>query len=220
MSFLKCVRSVSCLNAALALLRSGYVHEVFGLCRLVDEANDDVTFISLRLGEGDEPRDDQKRLIREFFQEEFADEENVLDSQQKRDRVSRQRIRAAIASVDAGVGNPSDKIAIRRVLDQVYSGYIHGAYGHIMELFGGSPARYHTSGMLGTPKIAQCEEQLTNYVYRSVLAAEIVAGRSRNAEMVERLRTLRNEFAAKTGCVPDVRDTSKIMARIKGKESP
>ena len=33
-----------------------------------------------------------------------------------------------------------------------YSGYVHAASPHIMEMYGGNPARFHVRGMHGTPR--------------------------------------------------------------------
>ena len=219
LSMLKCVRAVSLLNAAVVLLRAGYVHEVYALCRIAEEGNQDVTFMALPLGEGDKPSEDQERFFSEFFQEEFEDEANILGSQKRRDRVSRKRIRAAIANMEGHPGNPHDVIAIDRTLYQLFSGYLHGAYVHIMESYGGRPpGHFHTRGMLGTPKIQECEEQLPNYIFRTICSGEIVASRLGDEGLRDRFRHIRKEFAATTGCVPkDEAQAKEALSRAKGK---
>lgn len=219
LSMLKCVRSVGVLNAAVVLLRAGYVLEVYALCRIVGEAEQDVTFMALPSDKDEKLAEDQRRFYDEFFQEEFEDESKVLDSQKGRDRISRQRIRSAIANLEGHPGNPHDVIAIDRTLYQVFSGYVHGAYVHIMESFGGvAPGHFHTRGMLGTPKIQECEEQLVNYIFRAICSAEIVALRLKDEGVRERLRGLRKEFGVTTGCVPkDAKDARETLSRAKGK---
>jgi hypothetical protein len=84
---LKCVRSVSSLNACLLLLRHGYVQEIGVLCRCDEDNNQDVTFLATPLGKDGTPSENQQRLVREFFQEEF-DAADPLLSMQKRESPS------------------------------------------------------------------------------------------------------------------------------------
>jgi len=219
---LKSVWAVRILNAALVLLRAGYVHEVYALCRLVDEAHQDITFMASPLGEDGKPTEDQQRYFGEFFQEEFEDESSLLTSQKPRDRVSRRHIRAAIAQMKDHPGNPSDVIAVDKTLYQTISGYVHGAYVHIMESYGGQPpGHFHTQGMLGTPKIQECEDMLVNYVFRSICSAEVVAIRLHHDELRNRIRDLRNRFGKETGCVvKDATEAKATMDRMKGKGKP
>jgi len=217
LSMLKCVRAVTSLNAALVLLRAGYVHEVYALCRIVDEANEDVWFMAAPGGKDGEATKDQQRFFEEFFQEEFSDEVGLLKSQQPRDRVSRQKIRAGIAKWMGQAGNPSDAIAIDRTLYQAFSGYVHGAYVHIMDSYGGvPPGHFHMHGMMGTPRIGECGDQLKHYVFRAICAAEIVAVRLQDDAIRERLRRLRESFGAKTGCLTkDRKVLDKTLKRMK-----
>lgn len=65
-SFLKGVRISSALNATLVLLRAGYVQEVYALCRLIDEAGEDIEFLASPLGDNGSSTD-QVRFVNEFF---------------------------------------------------------------------------------------------------------------------------------------------------------
>lgn len=206
-SYLKGVRIVSNFNAALVLLRAGHVQEVYVLCRAIDEAAEDITFLATPLGENG-ASDDQKRFVNEFFQEEFSDPSNPVKSQQKRDRVSRKRIHAALSRLPVKESNPSRMQEIASTLHHTYSGFVHGAYGHIMELYGGNPGRFHTSGMNNTPRISECETQLVNYLYRALLALEVIALRSNRKDISQRLLEQAIKLAQKTGCV----DNEEILA--------
>ena len=59
--------------------------------------------------------------------------------------------------------NPSDEKELRRTLSQTYSGYIHGASIHIMDMYGGNPPKYHLTGMLNTPRMASYISDAWNY---------------------------------------------------------
>lgn len=102
LSFLKLVKVASHHNAAIALLREGYVHEIYALCRMIDEACEDIHFMATPLGECGQPSPHQISFCEEFFQEEFSGADPVR-SHQSRDRVPRQKVRAAISRI-AGNG--------------------------------------------------------------------------------------------------------------------
>ena len=199
-SYLKCVRIVSSLNASLALLEKGFVQEVYVLCRCIDEFCEDIWFLSSPLG-ADGYSNDQARFVKEFFQEEFDQPSNPLKSTQKRDRVPRKKIHAAISRLEGHPVNPSDAKELQRTLHQTFSGYVHGAYPHIMELYGGSSPHYHTAGMRDTPRIPGCEKQLVSYVYRSIIAVQVVARRAGAPHLDTVLSRLAADFEKQTGCI-------------------
>ncbi|MBU4387840.1 hypothetical protein KJ644_05265 [Candidatus Dependentiae bacterium] len=199
-SYLKCVRVISSLNAALILLEKGFTQEVYVLCRCIDEFCQDVWFLSTPLGENG-PSKDQLRFIEEFFQEEFDEPNNPLKSTQKRDRVSRNKIFSAISRLDGQPINPSDSRELQRTLHQAFSGYVHGAYTHIMELYGGLPPRFHTTGMKGTPREKECEKQLVSYIYRSIIAVKFVARRTQASALDSKLSQISEDFIKQTECI-------------------
>jgi hypothetical protein len=198
LSFLKAVRIASLHNAAIVLLRAGFVQETYALCRMTDEACEDIWFMATPLGEGGQASKDQVRFHEEFFQEEFDDSEDLLSSS-KRDRVPRQRIRAAVNRIGERP-DPSTDQAVARTLFQAFSGFIHGPYVHIMQQYGGLPPRFHTRGMLGTPREDEGVKNHVHYLYRSLLAVEGVARRAGRADVVDRLFALSSELARKTRC--------------------
>ena len=61
-------------------------------------------------------------------------------------------------------------LKLYRTLSKAYSGYVHGASPHIMDMYGGNPPRFHTAGMLGTPRMAEHSDDLWNYMYRSFIS--------------------------------------------------
>ena len=101
--------------------------------------------------------DNQSPLHREFldtfFEEEF-DADTALESTQKRAMIPRRKIRAhntrVIADIPGSPFDPSRTIELVRTINKAYSGSVHAASPHIMELYGSDPPRFHMSGMLGT----------------------------------------------------------------------
>ncbi len=215
LSYLKCVRAISSLNACVILLENGFVQEIGTLCRCIDDFNQDVLFLAGPLGENG-LSEQQKRLVDEFFQEEFNDIDNPLSATQQRNRVPRSKVLAGISRISGQPVNPSDFQEVQRTVQQGFSGYVHGAYGHIMEIYGGSPdsLHYHMKGLSETPRITEWTEALSSYVYRTMIAVEVVAKRCTAVSAVEAIRAAR-------ACLEETLDVSndpkKILDRIKRK---
>ncbi len=196
--YLKGVKALSTLNACLVLLRSGYAQEIGAVCRMVDDYCNEVFFL-LVPQDGDHPSADQIRFVETFFQEEFDKPDNPLGSSQKRDTVSVRKIHATFAKLAGAELNPSDGQELLRTTHQAFSGYIHGAYPHIMEMCGGMPPRFHVRGMLGTPRIDEWREQLTGYVHRLIMVTTFIARKLQQPQLEPPLRALLDEFERDTG---------------------
>ncbi|HYS83736.1 MAG TPA: hypothetical protein VEN78_01870 [Bradyrhizobium sp.] len=199
--YLKGVKTISTLNACLLLLRHGYTQEIGALCRMVDDFCNEIFFLLQPQGENGFS-DDQKRFIESFFQEEFDKPGDPLGSTQKRDTVSVRKIHATFAKLASGELNPSDAQQLLRTTHQAFSGYVHGAYPHIMEMFGGNPPAFHMSGMLGTPRVDEWRGQLVGYVHRLIIASVFVARKLGITDMERPLRAFLSEFEATTGTAP------------------
>lgn len=216
LSQLKCIRAVSSLNACIVLLEHGYVQEIGTLCRCIDDFNQDVLFLSSPLGESG-PSEQQKRLVEEFFQEEFDNIDNPFRSTQERNRVPRSKVLAGIARMSGQPLNPSDAQEMHRTLQQGFSGYVHGAYVHIMEIYGGSRENlhYHMRGLTGTPRIAEWIDALSNCVYRTMIAVEVVAKRCDDAPAAQAIQTVRISLEEATGLGKG--DPKEMLERLKGR---
>lgn len=211
--FLKGAKVVSTLNAALILYRHAYPQEVASLCRMADDFLNEIMFI-LVPQDGEEVDQSQRQFLENFFQEEFDEPGDPLGSEQKRKTVPTKKIHAAFGKLVADEINPSDSQTMLRTVQQTLSGYIHGAYPHIMELYGGNPPRFHLSGTPNSPTTAGWEKQLIGYVYRAIMVTVLVARKLQFAHLEPPLRTLMYEYEKATGCAP-VDTASKILDKIK-----
>jgi hypothetical protein len=198
--FLKAVKICSTLNAAVLLVSKGFAQEAYALCRVAEDQADDIHFLLLPRGK-EALSELQERVLAEFFQEEFEDPTEPVRTSQDRDRVSRKKIRAAVNS-DAGVDDPSTANAISQMFYRAFSGYVHGAYVHIMELHSDeTPGRYL---MRGTPrKITEAAEFLPNHVFRAMLAVESLAKVSGRADLLPRINVLRKKFTTEFDLLPE-----------------
>ena len=93
------------------------------------------------------------------------------------------------------------------------SGYVHGAYGHIMEAYDGQ--RYVTTGHMAGPRIEECEGTLVDYTFRALGAALVVAARCKDEDIRQRLKRAADHLISATGRVPSDEEMPKLRARMK-----
>ena len=146
--FLKGVKIISTLNASMVLLKSGYAQEIGALCRMADDYFNEIMFLLIPQ-DGDKFSQHQIQFLNDFFQEEFDKPTDPFGSTQKRANVPTKKIHAAFGKVSKSELNSSDAQELLRTTHQALSGYVHGAYPCIMEMYGGVTP--HLSGMSGTP---------------------------------------------------------------------
>lgn len=154
------------------LLNNGLVLDVGATMRVMDELGSDIMFIAgpLVFQQRCEPRHHQ--YLAEFFQEEF-DHPDPLKATQKRNRVSRRDIRAYVARTYT-VGVPvSQVVAVSETVEATFSGYVHGAAVHIMDLYDG---RKFVLALETTDlPLSDIAEQYVGYVYRAMTSVAIAA---------------------------------------------
>lgn len=214
--FLKGVKIISTLNGAVCLLRAGHAQEIGALCRVADECADGILYM-FKPNDGDKLDKSQQEYLADFFQEEFADNMDPFGSRQTRRGVSRKTISAAFGKTVNPVLNRSDAQKVHALIYGTFSGYVHGAYPHIMELYGGQPARFHVAGMLGTPRMIEFSEQMVGQVYRAIMASELVSRKIGHEEARKVLRALLVRFETEMECKPTA-EAEKLMQKVKNKK--
>lgn len=213
--YLKGVKLMSTLNAALVLFRHGYALEIGALCRMADDFCNEIMFFVKPLGEGG-PSKDQVRMFDDFFREEFENPDNLLGLPQARDNVPRRKINAAFGQLVKDELNPHDAQNTLATIHKAFSGYVHGACPHIMEMYGGNPPHFHMRGMLGTPRIVEWEGQLITYVYRAIMATELICRKLELPEIEKAVRGLLVEYKTTLNCKPSEK-AEAIIRRFKKK---
>jgi hypothetical protein len=152
---LKAVRVVSALNASIELARKGYVQEVAVLMRTVAEFTTHIEFV-LDLDDSEEHALKVKNYVEAFF----ADSRRDPEAEVKKAQVPQ-------GAVHTSIGKTLDKLMAEQAgsvegrtpaailysnVYRIHSNYVHGKYPEIMDLYGGTPGRFHFHGMSGTPK--------------------------------------------------------------------
>lgn len=171
----KLARLVSNLNATRLLMEHGFVQEQAALQRILDELNEDITFLAYGVI-FDNLTPLHSNYLGEFFKEEF-NTDSAIDSEQKRGMIPRKKIRAYIASIIEEFADldQSNGLEAMRTISKTYSGYIHAASPQIMTMYGGNPPKFYVRGMLGTLRHDEHRADLWNYFYRSIIAFALSA---------------------------------------------
>lgn len=193
----KLARLVSSLHATRLLMDHGFVQEQAALQRTLGELQEDITFLAFAIIFNSRERLHQDYLDA-FFQEEF-DADTALASTQKRPMVPRKKIQAWIARAEGSGLDPSRGIELSRTISKTYSGYIHAASPHIMDLYGGDPAKFHMKGMLGTPRHDEHRADLWNYFYRGIIAFGFVAKAFGDSKLFDTIHEFTREFERLSG---------------------
>lgn len=204
----KLVRVVTGLQAISQLNKAGFLQEQAALQRTLDEFEEDISFLCFGIIYG-EITDLHKEYLAAFYEEEFDVPESAVRSTQKRPMISRKKIRAFV-SQDRGTGyDQSSTIELGRTISKTYSGYVHGASPQLMELYFGTPPRFHLSGGTRSPLYEDHLEDLLNYYYRSILSFGFAAKAFGEEALFEKLRLYSGEFAIASGRENQLRETQE-----------
>ncbi|NQV47437.1 MAG: hypothetical protein HQ504_06595 [Rhodospirillaceae bacterium] len=125
--------------------------------------------------------------------------------------IPRKKIRAYLARMGAASKNPSREVEVSRTINKAYSGFIHAASPHIMDMYGGDPPKFHLFGMLGSPLIEEYAADLWNYFYRAQLSFIGAAKAFRDKDLVDLLYSHVESFEKASGTTyqRDVRNNIK-----------
>jgi hypothetical protein len=194
--YLKAVKACSTLNGILTLLDKAHVQEAYALARIAQDQVDEIHFLLVPRGEGGGLNKWQTKAINEFFEEEF-DPVDPVGTSRERDRVGRPKIQATITN---DMADPSTGNAISKFIYRVFSGYVHGAYVHIMETHR-SAGHYEMHG--APPHLADAIDYAPNFIYQTILAIESLIDRSSRDDLLPSIKALRNDVASTCDVLPE-----------------
>lgn len=190
---LKLAAMLNFLNGALVLCEAGIVLGQGALERMADEAGEDVVFLALGVINGMTKRHED--FLDYFWREDFADFSDVPGSFQSRPQVPREKIVSAIHAINP---DPSTGGNAAKVLSKSYSGFVHAAAPHVMELY---DARSKSFGVSAAPDYRQSEHEtdLWNYMYRGATALMFAAKAFGSGAHFDLLGQCLEEFQDRTG---------------------
>jgi hypothetical protein len=104
----KLAREVTGLRAVRLLNKAGFLQEQASLQRMLDEFQEDISFLCLAIIY-DDFTSHHKEYLDAFYQEEFDNPESAIKSSQKRPMIPRKKIRAFIGK-NRGIGYDQSKV--------------------------------------------------------------------------------------------------------------
>lgn len=194
----KMARFLSGLRAARLLLEHGYVQEQGAIQRMLDEFHEDITFLALS-----RTNDTLTKLHQEyldaFYMEEFDESSQGATKYPHRPMIKREKIRSYTNRVLFPAVDTGSAKSVSTKVSKAYSGFIHGASPHIMDMYGGNPPKFHTAGMLGTIRVGEHRDDLRNYYYRGLLSFIAASKAFGDAALVNDLYYLVNQLQNEYG---------------------
>jgi hypothetical protein len=189
----KLARMISGLHAIQVLLEHGLFQEQGMVQRASDEIGEDISFLSLGVIRNENTAR-HREFLEYFYAEEFGDPSNVVGSHKSRGMVKREKIRAYIEA-DLATGPEAVRAkAAGKVLTKAYSGFIHAASPHIMDMYGGVPPRFDVNGAFKNFRYAEHARDALNYFYRAVLTMAIAARAFQDEGLCSSMRALAAEI--------------------------
>lgn len=193
---LKLARYLSGLNACDVLLVEGFVQEQAVIQRTLDEAHEAIWF--LVFGAQDGLAKVHRKYLSAFWQEEFDEGIAPIDSTKGR-YIFPSEVRKWVEQRMGGGPNEAGPKAVR-VVNQTYSGYVHAAAPHVMDMCGGSERRFQLTGLSGASSIVGDHvRDFWNYVYRGFLSAICVAKSFGDEDALRHLHEALSRFEQASG---------------------
>jgi hypothetical protein len=180
----KLARYISGLHAIDVLLLNGFVQEQGVIQRTLDDLGEDIQFLGYALTIP-ELTPLHKEYLEAFWQEQFEPEGGGIKLI-PRPMTQRKKIRAYINRV-GGLPDPSTANSVGRLIQQAYSGYVHGASPQIMDMCGGNPPTFHLQGLADTSLMSAHARDAWNYYYRGYMCTIFVAKAFGDADLVDHL---------------------------------
>jgi hypothetical protein len=180
---------LSGLHAIEALLERGLFQEQGMVQRAVAEIDEDVWFLSIAVIHKD-ITERHSQFLDYFYAEEFADPSDLVGSHESRGMLRREKIREYIQRKGLSGKDAARAKAIDRVLTKAYSGFVHAASPHIMDMYGGVSPRADVSGAFKQFRYASQQRDAMNYFYRGVLTVALAAQAFQDDQLYDLMRKL------------------------------
>jgi hypothetical protein len=182
----KLARIISGLHALNALLDRGLFQEQGMIQRALDELEEDIAFLSFGVMSG-RLSSLHTQYLDYFYAEEFDDPTNIMGSHRSRGMVKREKIRAYV-NRQSGAGSSRGNIA-GKIIAKAYSGFVHAASPHIMDMCGGKPPRFDVSGEFRNVRHREFADDAMNYFYRALVAMAFAAKAFGDEDLFQKMRT-------------------------------
>ncbi len=188
----KLARYLSGLKALLLLVSNRLLQEDAVIKRTLDEVGEDLLFLVFPATTTEEEALKSKYL-EAFYQEEYAtDAPPSMDTMQSRYLPKRRKIREYLNRRQGTV--PQGEKASASVY-QGYSGYVHSASPHLMEMVSFSGFTFDLGGIGDLDLFESHVADVVNYFVRGSLAVAALAGVLGDAEMYRKFKEIGDQLA-------------------------
>lgn len=170
---LKMARYVSGLHAGEVLLAHGFLQELGALQRSIQDFAEDTMFLSMAC-----IFDDLTELHQQYLTAFWEEEPNFGDyqtSQKNRHETPRRKIQSYIATKTSGGVPHSNAIATSKYLSRIFSGFVHGAAPHLMELYDPVRRAFDVCGSSSIHLKESHQHDFENYLFRGVMVFALAA---------------------------------------------
>lgn len=171
---LRLVRILSGLNAIVLLNEHGFCQEHAALQRTLDEFIEDVEFLSQGLLQ-QELLDIHRQFLEAFYEDPLMEKWDKSRKMKGPNMVKRDKIRAYLADKTRTVFDQNTAINAGAAISHIYSGYVHGAAAHTMDMYTPSSHSFSTNGILASELYADHSDDLWNYLLRTLHAFSLAA---------------------------------------------
>lgn len=142
---LKMARMVTGFYSALLLTQKGLFEDAGAVHRVIIECSHDIDFVMEGLTQDPFPEDKQK-LVDNFFQNDNLTPEQMLSTMRKQPTIPRKKIYPTVGRF-LSPENPDRPQRIVKVIEELFSGYVHAAYPHVMEMYEGKGKEFQMRGI-------------------------------------------------------------------------
>jgi hypothetical protein len=196
----KLARLISGLHAIQALLDRGLFQEQAMIQRVCDEIGEDIQFLSLSIIK-DDLTQRHRDYLEYFYAEEFEDPTDVTRSHKSRGMVPRDKIRAYTNKWLEGNAEPANVAG--RIITKAYSGFVHAASPHVMDMCGGSPPKFDVSGKFWSLRRREFGDDALNYFLRATYSFAFAAKAFGDEALFESLSAAAGELEKKKAAHQD-----------------
>jgi hypothetical protein len=154
---LRCLRLASGLRAAIVLVQAGYLQETCVLLRTLQEFVHDLDLVIGGFID-ENVRPTLEKRVTEYFSHDMRTPADMMADTSKTASMPRKNVYAAVGR-SLSPNNPYHLRQLTKAIEEAYSGYVHGAYQHTMEMYDGGRMCFSTADVshslqVGLPAIA------------------------------------------------------------------
>lgn len=189
---LKAARYVSGLHAGNCLLGQGFLQELGALQRSIGDFEQDCTFLALACILGEITKDHEIFLA--AFWEEEPDYQTYINNPKNKHELPRPKIQSYISRAVNGGSPDHNDISTAKYLSRIYSGYIHGAAPHLMDMYDPDARRFEVDGTVSKHLLSEHHLDFQNYLFRGVILISTVANALGDTELKEEAFSLHQQL--------------------------